>query len=92
MYRRAGSDGYVACDVLAQLSGLQRLGVFAAREVTDSGLLALTALRQLTRLAVGGCGISPEVSTVSAHDRSASGYEGKADADCLDLQQQVSGT
>lgn len=57
----------VACDVLAQLSGLRQLGVFDASGFTDCGLLALTQLRQLAWLAVGGCGISAEVSARFAH-------------------------
>lgn len=52
----------VVIDVLSQLSSLRTLHVINARAITDRGLLALTALRQLTWLAVGGCGISFEVS------------------------------
>uniref|UniRef100_A0A383W3S3 Uncharacterized protein n=2 Tax=Tetradesmus obliquus TaxID=3088 RepID=A0A383W3S3_TETOB len=54
-----------ACEVLSQLSSLRSLGVFAAEQFNDTGLLALTALRQLTQLAVAGCKISAEVETDS---------------------------
>uniref|UniRef100_A0A383WDB7 Uncharacterized protein n=1 Tax=Tetradesmus obliquus TaxID=3088 RepID=A0A383WDB7_TETOB len=59
---RAVNDD-VACFVLARLSSLQRLGVFAAGNFTDEGLRALTRLQQLQHLEVVGCGISAEVST-----------------------------
>uniref|UniRef100_A0A383WH57 F-box domain-containing protein n=1 Tax=Tetradesmus obliquus TaxID=3088 RepID=A0A383WH57_TETOB len=52
----------VACGVLCQLTRLRSLGVFQARGFSDRGLLALTGLQQLTRLAIGGCGISHGVS------------------------------
>jgi hypothetical protein len=81
-------DDNVACHVLSRLSSLQSLGVFDAKKFTDRGLLALTALKQLTRLAIGGCGISCEVSTNSARYRAATDGLG-IDGECLELQQQV---
>jgi hypothetical protein len=81
----------VASSVLAQLTGLRSLGVYESRSFDDIGLLALTALQQLTRLAVGNCGISFEVSNSFAVER----IEGLGDdeGECLELEKKVrSGT
>jgi hypothetical protein len=72
-------DDDVAHIVLAQLTKLQRLEVYCAPDFSDEGLLALTALRQLTQLLVGRCGTSMHVSTDDAQPG------------CLDIEQKVRG-
>jgi hypothetical protein len=46
---------------VAPLTRLQRLHIHYAPFMTDQGLLALSALRQLTTLGVFECGISEEL-------------------------------
>jgi hypothetical protein len=61
----------VASSVLSQLTRLRCLSVYSAQGLTDSGLLALTGLTQLTQLVVAkrkGRGISDDVATVGDDD------------------------
>jgi hypothetical protein len=46
---------------LAPLTRLQQLQIYQAPDMTDQGLLALSALRQLSKLAAWECGISKAV-------------------------------
>jgi hypothetical protein len=56
-------DDDVTVNILAHMTQLERLKVYAAPQLTDQGLLALTALKWLTQLEAWGCGISSSVST-----------------------------
>ncbi|KAF6263973.1 hypothetical protein COO60DRAFT_266135 [Scenedesmus sp. NREL 46B-D3] len=55
-------DDNAASTALAQLTGLRRLQVHAGPGMTDQGLLAMSALRSLTRLGAWDCGISSAVA------------------------------
>jgi hypothetical protein len=63
--------------VLAKMTQLQLLKVYAAPQLTDKGLLALTALKGLTQLEAWGCSFSRRVSTEN-------------EAGCLKLYYEVS--
>jgi hypothetical protein len=56
-------DDDVASNILAHMTQLGRLKVYAAPQLTDQGLLAFTALRGLTMLESWRCGFSSSVST-----------------------------
>lgn len=57
----AAVDDGAASAALAGLTRLRRLYIYAAPQLTDWGLLKLTALRQLTDLKVWSSGVSEEV-------------------------------
>jgi hypothetical protein len=71
-------DDSVAATVLSQMTVLQRLDVYAAEELTDSGLLTLRALTQLTYLMAWDCGVS----------RAVTGMQHRS-GKCLQLTEQV---
>jgi hypothetical protein len=56
-------DDGVAESALTKMTQLDSLGVYAALELTDHGLLAMTALKYLVTLEACGCGFSSRVST-----------------------------
>jgi hypothetical protein len=65
----AVSDDAIS-SALAPLTGLQRLQIYQAPDMTDQGLLALSALRQLTTLGASNCGISEALWDDGGYDRS----------------------
>jgi hypothetical protein len=76
----AFTDGVIS-EVLAPLTQLQRLQIYNAPNMTDQGLLALSALRQLTVLGAWDCGIS-EALWEDAYDRSVD-FETKVRCCCV---------
>ncbi|WIA40743.1 hypothetical protein OEZ86_004427 [Tetradesmus obliquus] len=55
-------DDAVAGSVLAKMTQLMRLKVFGAPQLTGQGMLALTSLKKLIELEIGGCGFSITLS------------------------------
>jgi hypothetical protein len=55
---------------LAQLTGLQSLKVYHAPQMSDQGLLAMSALRRLTELNAWDCGICDRVADCFDDDSS----------------------
>jgi alkylhydroperoxidase family enzyme len=67
----AAVDNDAAVEVLARLTGLDRLQIYHAPLLSDQGLLALTALRRLVLLIAWDCSFSEPVADGAENEEAA---------------------